>query len=431
MFPYIYDLILLCLAVAALPKMVYMRIFHGKYSKSFLKRWGFGFPVIDKKDRFLIWIHAVSMGETKVAATLVKKIKEEMNDPLIVISSVTETGHQEALKAIPHADYKVYLPFDFSWIIKPIVRMVKPDLVLLCESDIWYNFLTAAKENKASIVVINGKISEKSVARHAKFPAVASHLFAPIDFFCVQSRHYEERFLKLGIPPSKITVTGNIKFDDAPSLISQPQTFKEQLGFKPEDLILVAGSTHDPEEKILLKALDTLWAKFPTLKAIIVPRHPERFKEAADLIEQNRIPYQRYTALDPQKEKKILLMDAMGLLRQCYQIASLAVVGGSFTEKVGGHNILEPSWYGVPVLFGPYMHQQPEMVEWIQEYQAGRQVSEATLKQELEDLLISPQKREILGQAGIKMMQEIQGATSKTWKIAKKTVPKKQLKQVS
>lgn len=428
MFAFVYEFALMALAIISLPKMLYQYWAHKKYATNFLRRLGRDFPAIEKKGRCLIWIHAVSLGETKVAASLVKKIKQETHNSLIVISSVTETGHEEAKKAIPQADYKFYLPFDFAWMIKPVLNKVKPDMVIVCESDFWYNFLNSAKQNyHAPVVVVNGKISERSQKRLTKFSWFAHHLLSPIDFFCLQNRHYQDRFQQVGIPASKMTITGNMKFDGATTALSAEDLskLKLQFGIQQDDLVLVAGSTHDPEEKIILTVFEKLLPKFPNLKVIIVPRHPERFNEVANLIEQLRLPYQRFTKLDSGKAAKVILIDAMGVLRQCYQMATAAFVGGSLTSKIGGHNILEPSSYGVPVLFGPHMHQQPELVELVSEYQCGAQVDEHTLEGELQSLLSNPAKRKVQGEAGMKMMTELQGSVSKTWESIKNYVPAK------
>ncbi len=414
----------------SLPKMLYQYLKHKKYAANFLLRMGRDFPVIQKNGRCLIWIHAVSLGETKVAATLVEKIRQETQDTLIVVSSVTETGHEEALKAIPQADYIVYLPFDFSWLIKPLVRQVQPDMVVVCESDFWYNFLSSAKENHASIVVVNGKISPRSQYRMEKFSWFAQHLFAPIDYFCVQNRHYAQRFQSVGIPANKIAVTGNMKFDGTTSVLSLEDlsTLKKKLGIQADDLVFVAGSTHDPEEKIVLAAYKQLASQFPNLKVLLVPRHPERFNEVAQLMEEWGLDYQRYTKLDSSRRSAIILIDAMGVLKHCYQLATVAFVGGSFTPKIGGHNILEPASYGVPVLFGPYMHQQPELVEWVAEYACGSQVEQDSWVSELQKLLSDPAKRKKQGEAGVKMMSELQGSVSKTWNCIKEFVPPQAIK---
>ena len=360
----------------------------------------------------------------KAVAALAKLLQAELGHPYILISSGTETGHIEAQRSLPFADAHVYLPFDFSWIIKPIVKRVAPDLVIVCESDFWYHFLTAAKEQGAHVALINGKISERSYQRFKKVPWFAKALFAPFDALCIQSYHYEERFVKLGLPIEKMTVTGNIKFDDKPAELNPEQLahWRKELGIDPQDRLLVVGSCHDPEEKIVLDVAEKLWERFPTLRILLVPRHPERFNEVSSLLQQRGISYQRYSELNGHASagSKVILMDTMGLLRKCYQLADVALVGGSFTARVGGHNIIEPAWYGVPVLFGPHMHSQPELLELVQDYGSGKQVTANELEGALEALLKDAEQRQVLGQAGRKLVGDMQGATRKTWQAIKK-----------
>jgi 3-deoxy-D-manno-octulosonic-acid transferase len=422
LFTLLYEFFLWIFALIALPKMLYAYWKQGKYRQSLANRFGFSFPVIQKKGRFLVWVHAVSVGETKAIAQLVKKMKSEMPSAIFVISSVTETGHNEALRSIPMADYHVYLPFDFNLIVGHMVKKVVPDLVIISESDFWHNFLRNCKQVGAYIAVVNGKISSRSLHRFKKFSFFTKNLFQYIDLFCLQNSHYLKRFEQLGIPKEKLVVTGNLKFDDVYPKLTDEQfvAWRKQLKINEGDPVLVVGSTHEPEEKLILEQLQKVWKEFPKLKVLIVPRHPERFNVVAELLYKEKIAYACFSQLDSiTPETKVILIDAMGLLRKCYQLATLAVVGGSFTEKVGGHNILEPCWYGVPVLFGPYMFSQPQLVELIHLYHAGVQVHLSSLGTTINMLLSDVEEKKALGFAGLAMVEEIKGATDKTWSILK------------
>ncbi len=186
----LYNCVLMCLGFFYLAIIAYKMVVHEKYRQSFLSRLGFGFPDIKKGEKQLIWIHAVSMGETKAIAPLVKQIKNEAKNAIIVLSTATETGHQEGIRSAPEADYHVYLPYDLWWIIRPIVNRVKPDVVILCEGDYWYNFLNCSKKVGASIIVVNGKLSEKSLQSFLKIPFFAKKLFGFVDRFpLLPSKH--------------------------------------------------------------------------------------------------------------------------------------------------------------------------------------------------------------------------------------------------
>ena len=418
---FLYEISLYLIILILMPKMIYLTIFRGKYRKSLGQRFGRGFPRISKGDRKLVWIHAVSVGETKAIAPLAKKIKQEFDNPILLISNITETGHAEAQRSIPGADYHVYLPLDLSWIIRPIIKRVRPDLVILSETDLWFNFLRSVKETGATTVLVNGKLSNKSMKRYTIFRWFSRSLFSLIDLFCIQSQHYLERFKMVGISEDKIHVTGNLKFDGNVQKMSKGEviSWKQKLGIEKKDPVLVIGSTHDPEEKIMLDILPDIWSQFPALKVILVPRHPERFDIVANFLRQRHIPFVRYSQLD-NPSAKVILMDAMGILQKCYQLADIAIVCGSYTPKVGGHNILEPSWYGVPVLFGPYMHTQPELVELVIESGAGIQVAQQELKPTILRFLTHPQQRLELGVSAIKLVSTLHGATDRTWEIIKK-----------
>jgi 3-deoxy-D-manno-octulosonic-acid transferase len=421
LFSIFYELALILIALLALPKFLYDLIFNKKYRKSFLKRLGSSFPLIKKDSRPVVWIHAVSLGETKAVSALAKTLKAELNNPQIIFSTTTETGYVEGCRTIA-ADHHVYLPFDFGWIIKPIIKRTAPHLVILCESDFWYNFLSSSKKNGAHIVLVNGKISTRSLERFQRFSFFTKKLFKCIDQFCVQSNTYKRRFESLGIPTNKIAVTGNMKFDGdyAKLPATQIDAWRQELGIHQKDPVLVIGSSHHPEEVQLLKAMSKVWQQCPNLKVVLVPRHPERFNEVAGLLQKNNINFRRLSHKNVQGNSSVILIDAMGLLRKCYQLADIAIVAGSYTAKVGGHNILEPSWYGVPVVFGPHMHSQPDLVDLVNEYQAGMQVSLEEMPDTLISLLQDTSQRKVLGDAGLKLANDVHGATNKTWKVIKK-----------
>lgn len=416
-----YEVGLILLALILLPAFLYQFICKKKYRKSILQRFGVGFPYINKGSRPLIWIHAVSLGETKAIAPLVKLIHEEFNNPIILFSTTTETGQNEASNIIS-ADYRVYLPFDFGWVINRIVKRIKPDLVILCESDFWINFIRASKKNGANVAVVNGKISVRSQQRMLKFPFFTEKLFSSIDLFCVQSNLYRKRFESLGVISEKIVVTGNMKFDGDYTKLheSHLHAWREELGISTKDKVVVVGSTHNPEELLILEVMKSVWKKFPDVKVMFVPRHPERFNEVASMLHKNEVEFRRLSQRKLAASNRVILVDAMGVLRKCYQLADIAIVAGSYNRKIGGHNILEPSWYGVPVIFGPYMQNQPDLVDLMQEYGAGLQVYAEDLTVAIIKLLEDSVYRQTIGAAGLRLVGDIHGATAKTITCLKK-----------
>jgi len=424
-----YETVLVLLAVMMLPKLIYKYFVSKKYHKSILMRLGIGYPSIESNGRPLVWIHAVSVGEVKAVALLAKHIAKRSDNHILVVSTITETGHAEAKKSIAEADYHVYLPFDSSCIVKPIIKRASPDLVIVTETDFWYNFLRASKDSGASIVLINGKISERSFLRYNAIQWFARRLFGLFDVFCIQGDVYLKRFEQLGIDAEKLVVTGNTKLDDAYSSLPNDDLdkWREQLGIPVGHQVLVIGSTHSPEEKLLLPIIKNLLERFPDLHVIIAPRHPERFDSVAMLLECSCEPFICFSKLSKRNgDERLILVDVMGQLRRCYQIADVAVVAGSFTPEVGGHNILEPSLYGVPVICGPYMHSQPDFAELMKRYGAGLQISLDRIYPVLYELLNNDAKRISMGQSGLKLWKNECGATKRTCDVIDKiTMPKK------
>lgn len=414
LFRFFYEMLLYIVGLFFFPFFCYAYFLKGKYHKSALYRFGWKFPSFSGPS---IWIHAVSVGETKAVAELAKKIKQEFPTYPLIISSVTETGHEEALRSLPFADAHVYFPLDFRWIVKKVLKKARPALVLFCESDFWFNFLDVAKQQGASLVLVNGKISEKSSKRFQFFSFFSEKLFNLFDTIVVQNTLYKAHFEKTGIPSEKIFVSGNLKFDHSPPSLNETekQEWKEKLGIPSSACTIVLASTHSPEEDHLAEILKNLKKRHNNLHFLIVPRHPERFLEVGKILEKKIIDYTAFSSLSSTTKKEdTILIDQMGVLLSCYQVADLAVVGGSFFESTGGHNILEPIQYGVPVLFGPFMKNQQEMVQLVEEAQAGCSSTIDELESLLTKLIQQPKTRKEMGERGKLLTKKIKGSLDRT-----------------
>lgn len=408
----LYDFALTLLTIGFIPKLIYQKLRYGKYKDFLYHRSGKSFPKIDKGDRPLIWIHAVSVGETKAIAPLAKKLRDSSLNPLILVTNTTETGHDEALRCMSFADYHQFLPFDFSWIIRPIVRRIRPDIVILSESDFWFNFLDEAKKCGGKIFLANGKISDKTVRRLKLLPSVAKRALSLLDHAFVQSQAYANAFESLGLDASRISVTGNVKLDTIPPK-SDPEFLKAFIGDSP---LLVAGSSHEGEEALVLDVYQKLLHQFPELKLVVVPRHPERFDHVAKLLQSSGKRVMRYSEQeDPTAQ--ICLVDKMGLLNLCYAKATITLVCGSFVPGIGGHNIFEPAHYKKAILFGPYMHTQKDFVALFSGQNAAIQTTSEQLFHEVENLLKQPRECIQRGERGFQILQNSQGATQKTYDL--------------
>lgn len=366
------------------------------FKKKHRHRLNFRFPKIEKGRAPIVWIHAPSVGEMRAIAPLAAKLAKEYR---ILLSSVTQTGHAEAKRCVD-ATWCVYLPFDLPYLIRPVMMRVAPRLVILAETDFWFHFEDAAKKVGARLVLVNGKVSEKSFNRYRSLPALACLLFSPFDLLCVQGKLYQERFCALGVDPNKIVVTGNMKLDAA---FEQPQSSKHT--------ILTLGSTHDPEERLWIEVLKSVEGP----KVYLVPRHPERFDAVAQMLKSSGLSWGRVSGGATFEKCRIILVDQMGVLKQCYRSSTLAFVGGTLTSRVGGHNILEPCLYGVPVLYGPHLYSQPDLHDLMKRYGAGVEVEPSNLKSTLQHLLKQEGERLALSKAGKKMIEESSGALEATY----------------
>lgn len=412
---FFYRLLFVFFAAIAFPYLFYNYLFKKKYRECLAKRTGFFQQIKKPFKEKTIWIHAVSVGETKAVSLLAKRLKEAFPEAPLIISSITETGHAEALRSIPFADLHIYLPFDFPGLMKRIVKRINPFLVLFSETDLWTNLLYEAKRQGAKTALVNGKISERSTKRMQLFSFYPSLVFSFVDLFCVQNAEYKERFLALGVDEKKIQTTGNLKFEGSFRSVDHAtlKNLKEKLKLEEGDCIITIGSTHESEEAFFIKAFAPLLDAMKNLKILIVPRHPERFEKVRRLLNDSRF---KSGSLNKGSDSscRFILIDEMGKLCECYQLSELSIVGGSFFPGVGGHNLLEPLAYGVPVLFGPFVENQLELARLVLERKAGFQLTKEQVAQTSEALLKNHIEKQALGERGKALVRSIQGQSEKT-----------------
>lgn len=325
-------------------------------------------PIPDPKGRPVIWIHGVSVGEIKSAQPLYRALRLEHPDAFFLITTTTTTGQAEARRSHPDADAICYLPIDFPWLVMRWVKRLQPQLFLLLESDFWPFLLRAVQKQGGKNVLVSGKMSAKSSRRFLCFSYLSRKLFSYFDLLCVQNQEHYDRFRPLVSDLARLQITGNLKLDICQQTVD---TAVWRKIIDPNPCSIAISCTHAGEELSLLQALYSI----PELFFFLAPRHPERFEEVAQLLHSHQIPFRRFSQLETQArgKERILLMDTMGQLPICYTLSCLAIIGGSFVP-IGGHNILEPCLYGVPVLFGPHMDTQTELVSKVLRARAGLQV---------------------------------------------------------
>jgi 3-deoxy-D-manno-octulosonic-acid transferase len=405
----IYDLIFFIVGFFYLPYYIFKK----KSLKDFLNRF------ILPKDSYLnptIWLHAVSLGETMAVKPLVRGLRELYPERKIIITTVTSAGKRIAESILPKEN-TYYLPLDLSFLMHYFIKKINPSLLILTETELWPNLILSVKQKNVPIVLVNGRISALSFKGYMMVRWLLKPLLKRIDLFLVQTELDEERFLKLGVNKEKIKVTGNMKFDikDSTDLKIDYTDYRKILGLSSKEKLLVAGSTHPGEEKMIIEVYAKLKKKFSFLNLLIAPRHPERSLEIEKLAKEfgfNPIRISQISSI-LNTHYSLLILDTLGQLMNYYALADIVFVGGSLV-KIGGHNILEPALFKKPIIFGPYMFNFKDISEEFLRENAGIMVDNSEeLYNKIEELLREPKKAVFLGENAYNLIQKNKGITEK------------------
>ncbi len=371
-----------------------------------------------------VWFHGVSVGEVHVLRQLVGAFRKRHPDRACVISATTDTGLVEARRCFP--DLVVFaFPFDFSWAVERTLQRVRPVLIVLCESELWPNFIRAVKKRSIPLAVVNARMSPRSLRRYRLFGPAVRWLFGSLDLAAAQTEEYAANLLALGAVPGKVVVTGSIKYDGALTDRANPRTMAQRdlFGVAAGDLVWVAGSTLAPEEDIVLGIYRRAKEAHPGLRLFLVPRQPDRFDEVARLVERAGMPMARRSemcAATPQAERQgtrppVVLVDTIGELGALWGLADVAFVGGSLDGRRGGQNMIEPAAFGAAVTFGPHVWNFKEPARRLVEVGGAYQASSAAELDEIVcRLLADPAERRAAGKAARAFVLAQQGATERT-----------------
>jgi len=408
----IYDFIFLLAAFFYLLRYLLKRKFH----RGMLARFGFlpeGLS-LDKP----IWVHAVSVGEAVVVKGFIEKLREYYPGKKIVITTVTATGNKIAKTLAKEGDFVTYFPLDLSFIVRRVIKKINPCLVVVAETEVWPNFITILNKKNIPIAIINARISDKSFIGYKKVKFFIKPVLNRVNLFCAQTKDDASKLEVLGVKADRIKVTGNMKFDGSlrENNTKELSGLKKRLNFGQLDKIFIAGSTHQGEEEIILKAYEKIKVRFVNLKLILVPRHPERAEEVGELVkERGFVPV--FTsdlpgASELQKEA-VFILNTIGQLMDYYAISDIVFVGGSLIPK-GGHNILEPASLGKPVIIGPYMFNFRDIADVFVQKKACLMVSnQEGLEDAITDLLADGEKiDQLTGKAKI-LIEGNKGATAR------------------
>lgn len=412
------NLVYLALLVLASPALLYRMLALGKY------RDGWGQKLLGRLPRRTgdapcVWFHAVSVGEVLQLETVVGELLRRRPGLDIVVTTTTVTGMAVARERFPQ-HLVCYFPLDFSWSVKAALNRIQPDAVVLVELELWPNFICEVHRREIPLVLINGRISEKSFRGYRRIRPLMKRVLSCFDAFAVQNATYADRLRELGAPAERIQTTGSIKFDRVQVDRDNPQTreLRRAFGLKSHETVFLAGSTHAPEESIAIDVWWRLQEEFPHLRLLLVPRHKERFDEVARLAASRGFPVLRRSSGSVQRrtdaKPEVLLLDTLGELSACWGLADVAFVGGSMMKR-GGQNMIEPAAYGAAVLFGPNTRNFRDVVEMLLDGDAAMVVNDADeLAATLRRILNHRELAANLGRRARELVLSQQGATVRT-----------------
>ncbi len=363
----------------------------------------------------VIWIHAVSVGEVVAAGPFLQEASERFPEYHFVLTTVTVTG-QETARKLQGKNWTVcYFPFDFTFAVRSFFRVLGPECLLLMETEIWPNLLTEARRAHVPVGILNARLSEKSCRRYRRVLFLMKGLFEKLDFVLAQTPEDARRFAALGVPENRLRVFGNLKFDAMPlpdlDLESMAAVTRREWGFREEDLIFAAGSTHPGEEKIVVDVFCQLRERHRTLKCILAPRHVERSVHLARWLQRQGLAVRRATDVSSRKVFDVLLVDCLGVLKHLYAAADAAFVGGSLVDH-GGQNPIEPAGFKRPVLHGPNVQNFHAVYATLDGEGGALLVRDADqLLFALRRLLEHPEERQEIGRNAFSSLQKLRGAT--------------------
>lgn len=362
----------------------------------------------------VIWIHAVSVGEVLAVAGLASQMRKAFPRHRLFVSTTTDTGQDLARKRFGPQNV-FYFPIDFGFAIRPYLRGLQPELVVLAETEFWPNFLRLVQANGARIAVVNARISNRSWPRYQRFRWALQKMLAQVDLFLAQTEMDGERLESIGAQKDRIHITGNLKFDvNLPSPPAIVESLRRSFAAEGAGPVLVCGSTVEDEEAPLLKAFENVRVSHPHAVMILAPRHPERFDTVAILIQRMGIRFQRRSQWQGEPlGGGVFLVDTIGELAALYALGDVAFVGGSLVPR-GGHNIIEPAQHGVAIVTGNHTENFRDIVGLFQSRDAVRIVSLSELPLTLMHLLENDAERRALGRRAKETILSQMGATDRT-----------------
>jgi 3-deoxy-D-manno-octulosonic-acid transferase len=379
-----------------------------------------------------IWVHAVSVGEVIACVPFLKMLKKEFPGKGIVLSTTTYTGQKVARERFPEAGRIMYMPCDTWSCINPAVKRLRPEIFITIETELWPALFSALKKNGSRVIILNGRISNKSFKGYRRFRFFMKKLLSYVDFFYMQGSADAEKIQAIGAEKNRVGIMGNFKYDISFDTAGTLDWLANING-----RILLAASTHKGEEDIILEAYESVRQTCPDLKLILAPRHPERFNEVVELLKKRNLKFIRRSkinklsavsvkqsaeAIQPavplHGDIDIILLDTIGELSRVFSSAAVAFVGGSLVP-VGGHNILEPAYWAKPIIFGPYMDNFPMAKEFLDQSAAVKVNDAREMITAVNDMLNNSEKAGRMGMKAKAIVENNAGSVKKAIELVR------------
>lgn len=379
----LYNLVFIIFGIIYLPYLVITK----RYRYGLVERLGFlhGRIKSTSSTRKIIWIHAVSMGEMKTASILAPLLRKTFPQHTLLFSSVTYTGNKVARTIATGEEEVFYLPFDISFIVNRVTGIIRPELFLCLETELWPNLICSLYRHSAKIILVNGRISNKSYFGYKKIKFVVSGLLKKFSLILMQSEQDAVRILTLGAPKEKVFVTGNLKFDlSLLEITGSRKEIRNKMGLDEAVSLLVAGSTHRGEDELLIDCYLRLRKEYKNLRFLIAPRHVERTQEIEQILARHGFESKKFSSLNhscPERgqggpiRQPVFILDTIGNLRDIYSAGDIVFVGGSLVKK-GGQNPIEPASVGKPIILGRFTFNFQDVVKSFLENQACIQIED-------------------------------------------------------
>ena len=413
----LYTLLLIGAGVASLPYLLWRCLRGATYLRGLSERFG-GVSFPHGESEGCLWFHAASVGEVQGLQPIIASLHEHFPSRPVVLSTFTPAGRAMAQKAVPQAVWVFLLPFDLPWIVRKMVRRLRPGALIVQETELWPNLFRELGRLDVPIVLVNGRLSPRSFRRYARVRPFMRRVLANVSLILAQSDSSAQRFHRLGVPAHKVQTVGNTNIDRALSQAEQPMPPHPMASLLAARQVLVAGSTHEGEEAILLSVYQRLRAQHPGLCLVLAPRHLERVEtvarhvQACHLSAIRRSRYSDESASDSRPD--VIILDTLGELVAFYRLCTVAFVGGSLVP-IGGHNILEPAMFAKPLLFGPHLHHFPELADLLRNAAGAMQVRDETdLCTQVARLLANPAEAAAIGQRALQVLDSNRGALQHT-----------------